>query len=88
MEVGKTFKGLTDAEFKSLTEQLLAIKIKESRGTVWVEPKVVVEVAFNNVQRSPRYPSGVALRLARVVNFRPDKSAGEIETVQRLKELM
>ncbi len=88
MEVGKTFKGLTDAEFKSLTEQLLAIKIKESRGTVWVEPKVVVEVAFNNVQRSPRYPSGVALRLARVVNFRPDKSASEIETVQRLRELM
>lgn len=88
MEVGKTFKGLTDVEFKSLTEQLQAIKIKESRGTVWVEPKVVVEVAFNNVQRSPRYPSGVALRLARVVNFRPDKSAGEIETVQRLRELM
>lgn len=88
MEVGKTFKGLTDAEFKTLTDQLQAIKIKESRGTVWVEPKVVVEVAFNNVQRSPRYPSGVALRLARVVNFRPDKSAEEIETVQRLRELM
>jgi DNA ligase 1 len=88
MEVGKTFKGMTDVEFKSLTEQLQAIKIKESHGTVWVEPRIVVEVAFNNVQRSPRYPSGVALRLARVVNFRPDKSAGEIETVQRLRELM
>ncbi len=88
MEVGKTFKGMTDAEFKALTEKLLAQKISEKHGTVWVKPTIVVEVAFNNVQRSPRYPSGVALRLARVVNFRPDKSAHEIETVQRLRELL
>ena len=88
LEVGKTFKGLTDAEFKSLTEKLLADKISEKRGTVWVKPSVVVEVAFNNVQRSPRYPGGVALRLARIVNFRPDKSVEEIETIQRLRELM
>jgi len=88
LEVGKTFKGLTDAEFKSLTGKLLAEKISEKRGTVWVKPSVVVEVAFNNVQRSPRYPGGVALRLARIVNFRPDKSVEEIETVQRLRELM
>jgi len=88
LEVGKTFKGLTDAEFKSLTEKLLADKISEMRGTVWVKPSVVVEVAFNNVQRSPRYPGGVALRLARIVNFRPDKSVEEIETIQRLRELM
>jgi len=88
LEVGKTFKGLTDAEFKSLTEKLLADKISEKRGMVWVKPSVVVEVAFNNVQRSPRYPGGVALRLARIVNFRPDKSVEEIETIQRLRELM
>jgi DNA ligase-1 len=88
LEVGKTFKGLTDAEFKSLTEKLLADKISEKRGTVWVKPSVVVEVALNNVQRSPRYPGGVALRLARIVNFRPDKSVEEIETIQRLRELM
>jgi len=88
LEVGKTFKGLTDAEFKSLTEKLLADKISEKRGTVWVKPSVVVEVGFNNVQRSPRYPGGVALRLARIVNFRPDKSVEEIETIQRLRELM
>jgi DNA ligase-1 len=87
MEVGKTFKGLTDAEFKSLTEKLLADKVSEKRGTVWVKPSVVVEVAFNNVQRSPRYPSGVALRLARIVGFRPDKTMDEIETVQRLRDL-
>ena len=88
IQVGKTFKGLTDAEFKSLTEKLLAHKISEKRGTVWVKPSVVVEVAFNNVQRSPRYPGGVALRLARIVNFRPDKSVEEIETIQRLRELI
>ncbi len=88
LEVGKTFKGLTDAEFKTLTERLLADRTSEKRGTVWVKPNVVVEVAFNNVQRSPRYPGGVALRLARIVGFRPDKSVDEIETIQRLRELM
>jgi DNA ligase-1 len=87
-EVGKTFKGLTDAEFKSLTETLLANKVSERGNTVWVKPSIVVEVAFNNVQRSPRYKSGVALRLARIVNFRPDKSPGDIETVQYLRTLM
>lgn len=88
MEVGKTFKGPGDEEFKALTEALLARKRAERGGVVWVEPSVVVEVAFNNVQRSPRYPSGVALRLARIVNFRPDKSPADIETVQYLRELM
>ncbi len=88
LEVGKTFKGLTDAEFKELTAQLLTLKVRESRGTVWVKPQVVVEVAFNNIQRSPVYKSGVALRHARIVNFRPDKTAADIETVQTLREIM
>jgi DNA ligase-1 len=87
VEVGKTFKGLTDAEFKTLTEQLLANKLSETRGTVRVKPSVVVEVAFNNVQRSPRYPGGVALRLARIINFRPDKSPDAIDTIQQLRAL-
>ena len=87
LEVGKTFKGLTDAEFKALTEQLLANKVSETRGTVWVKPAIVVEVAFNNVQRSPRYPGGVALRLARIINFRPDKSPEAIDTIQNLRAL-
>ena len=88
LDVGKTFKGLTDAEFKTLTETLLANKTRERGNTVWVEPTVVVEVAFNNVQRSPRYKSGVALRLARILNFRPDKTPQDIETVQYLRQLM
>jgi len=86
-EVGKTFKGLTDAELKTLTARLLADKLSETGGTVRVKPAVVVEVAFNNVQRSPRYPGGVALRLARIVNFRPDKPPGAIDTIQSLRAL-
>jgi len=85
LEVGKTFKGLTDAEFKTLTEQLLANKLSEQHNVVWVKPSVVVEVAFSNVQRSPRYAGGVALRLARIVNFRPDKNVDEIDTIQTLR---
>ncbi len=88
LEVGKTFKGLTDAEFKTLTPKLLELKTHQTRGTVFVTPQVVVEVAFNNIQRSPTYPSGVALRHARIVAFRPDKSAHEIETIQTLREMM
>ncbi len=88
LEVGKTFKGMTDEEFKTLTPKLVELKTHQSRGTVFVEPRVVVEVAFNNIQRSPVYKSGVALRHARIVAFRPDKSASEIETVQTLRAMM
>lgn len=88
LEVGKTFKGLTDDEFKGLTDRLLSLKLRETRGTVWVRPQVVVEVAFNNIQRSPVYKSGVALRHARIIAFRPDKPVEEIETVQTLRALM
>jgi DNA ligase-1 len=88
LEVGKTFKGMTDAEFKTLTPQLLASKLRQVGATVYVEPRVVVEVAFNNVQRSPQYKSGVALRHARIVAFRPDKSPREIDTVQTLRAML
>jgi DNA ligase-1 len=88
MEVGKTFKGLTDAEFKALTEKLLTIKTRQIGSTVYVQPQVVVEVAFNNIQRSSQYKSGVALRHARIIGFRPDKAATDIETVHTLREMM
>ncbi len=88
MEVGKTFKGFTDAEFKAVTERLLALKIRETRGTVWVKPEIVVEVAFNNVQSSPQYKSGVVLRFARILRLRDDKRVGGVDTVQTLRELM
>ncbi len=88
MEVGKTFKGFTDAEFKAVTERLLALKIRETRGTVWVKPEIVVEVAFNNVQSSPQYQSGVVLRFARILRVRDDKSVDGVDTVQTLRDLM
>ncbi len=88
LEVGKTFKGFTDAEFKALTERLLALKTRETRGTVWVRPEVIVEVAFNGVQTSPQYKSKVALRFARVLRLRDDKTIDEIDTVQTLREYL
>ncbi|MBI4675763.1 MAG: ATP-dependent DNA ligase [Chloroflexi bacterium] len=88
LEVGKTFKGLTDAEFKTLTPQLLELELRQVGATVYVQPQVVVQVAFNNVQRSPQYKSGVALRHARILAFRPDKAPNEIDTVQTLRAML
>ncbi len=87
-EVGKTFKGLSDAEFKTVTARLQALKVRETRGTVWVKPQIVVEVAFNNVQTSPQYKSGVVLRFARILRLRDDKAVDEIDSVQTLRKYM
>jgi ATP-dependent DNA ligase I len=80
-EVGKTFKGLTDEQFAEMTERLLALKTAESHGTVTVRPEVVVEVAYNDIQRSTQYECGMALRFARIVRIRDDKSAEEADTI-------
>jgi DNA ligase-1 len=85
--VGKTFKGLSDQEFKEMTERLLGLKIDETRNTVIVEPKIVVEVTFNEIQRSPKYESGFALRFARIKNIRFDKSINEINSIDDLTSL-
>ncbi len=87
MVVGKTFKGLTDAEFDVITKRLEELKVRESRYTVHVKPTIVAEVAYNEVQKSPRYKSGFALRFARIVGFRDDKSPEEADTLQRLRQL-
>ncbi len=87
LEVGKTFKGLTDDEFAQMTERLLRLKVSEAHGTVTVQPQVVVEVAFNNIQDSAQYQSGMALRFARIVRFRPDKTAAEADTLQTMRRL-
>jgi DNA ligase 1 len=84
MEVGKTFKGLTDADFKEMTRRLEALKIGERGGTVLVRPEIVVEVAYSDIQRSPRYAAGMALRFARILNVRSDKSADEADTIETL----
>ncbi|MGH7949077.1 MAG: ATP-dependent DNA ligase, partial [Candidatus Binataceae bacterium] len=85
-EVGKTFKGLTDDQFRDMTERLLQLKVAEERGTVVVRPQVVVEVAFNDIQRSPQYESGMALRFARIVRIRDDKSADEADTLSTVAD--
>lgn len=85
--VGKTFKGLTDEEFEYMTKRLLELKLDEDGYTVRVKPKIVVEVAYNEIQKSPKYPSGYALRFARITRIRDDKQPEEADTVQRIKEL-
>ena len=65
--LGKTFKGLTDAMLTWQTERLLQLETERTRWTVYVRPELVVEIAFDTVQRSSRYPGGVTLRFARVV---------------------
>jgi len=85
--VGKTFKGPTDAEFQALTERLLSLRTDESHGVVSVRPEVVVEVKFDGIQKSPQYPCGMALRFARIVRVRDDKSAAEADTVDTLRQL-
>jgi len=85
--IGKTFKGLTDKEFEEMTERLLEIKISEDRYTVYVLPQIVVEVAYNEIQRSPHYDSGFALRFARITKIREDKGPREADTMERLRFL-
>ena len=86
VEVGKTFKGLTDDLFEQMTARLLALKTDETRATVFVRPEVVVEVAYSDIQRSPQYESGMALRFARIVRIRDDKPAAEADTLAAMTE--
>jgi DNA ligase-1 len=85
--VGKTFKGLTDEEFRTITKRLLELKIRQTEFTVSVRPEVVVEVAFNEIQRSPQYDSKFALRFARIVRFRDDKRPEDADSLERLNTL-
>jgi DNA ligase-1 len=83
--LGKTFKGLTDEMLRWQTEHLLALEERRDRWTVYVRPELVVEIAFDGVQRSPRYPGGLALRFARVLRHRPDKTADEADTIDSVR---
>jgi len=84
--LGKTFKGLTDAMLAWQTERLLEIETGRTAHRVDVRPELVVEIAFDGVQRSPRYPGGVALRFARVLRYREDKTAAESDTLGAVRE--
>jgi DNA ligase-1 len=85
--VGKTFKGLTDELLTWQTERLQALATGEEGITVFVRPELVVEVALDGVQQSPRYAGGVALRFARVRRYRDDKSAAEADTIDTVRSL-
>lgn len=85
--VGKTFKGLTDDEIRRMTARLLALKRMEEGGIVLVEPEVVVEVQYADIQPSPVYPDGMALRSARITGVRDDKLPMESDTVQHIRGL-
>jgi DNA ligase-1 len=82
--LGKTFKGLTDAMLAWQTERLLSLEVAREGHVVYVRPELVVEVAFDGVQASPRYPGRVALRFARVLRHRPDKRAAEADTLDAI----
>lgn len=85
--LGKTFKGLTDELLAWQTARLLELEDHRDDWTVYVRPELVVEIAFDGVQRSPRYPGGVALRFARVLRYREDKPAAEADTIETVRAL-
>jgi len=86
-DVGKTFKGFTDAQFVEMTERLSKLATADDGYTVRVRPEVVVEVEYNEIQRSPTYRSGLALRFARIARVRDDKSPGQATTLEELRHL-
>ena len=85
--LGKTFKGMTDDMLAWQTQDLLARETHRDAWTVYVRPELVVEIAFNDLQASPRYPGGLALRFARVKRYRPDKTAADADTLDTIKAL-
>ena len=85
--LGKTFKGMTDALLAWQTTELLARELERDSYTVWVKPELVVEIAFNEMQESPQYPGGLALRFARVKGYRDDKRADEADTIETVRAL-
>jgi DNA ligase-1 len=85
--LGKTFKGLTDAMLEWQTRELLARAVRRDTMTVYVRPELVVEVAFNDIQASPQYPGGLALRFARIKRYREDKAAAQADTIATVRAL-
>jgi DNA ligase-1 len=85
--LGKTFKGMTDDMLAWQTQAMLAREIDRDPYTVRVRPELVVEIAFNDLQASPRYPGGLALRFARVKRYRSDKSAADADTIDTVRAI-
>jgi len=85
--LGKTFKGLTDAMLEWQTGEFLARETRRDRWTVYVRPELVAEIAFSDLQESPRYPGGLALRLARVKRYRQDKRVDQADTMESVRRV-
>lgn len=85
--LGKTFKGMTDALLEWQTAALLEREVSRDGHIVYVRPELVVEIAFNDLQESPQYPGGLALRFARVKGYRPDKTAEQADTLETLQHI-
>jgi len=85
--IGKTYKGLTDDEFDKMTQDLKSLEIASHRHVVQVRPEIVVEVLAAEIQKSPTYSSGYALRFARIINIREDKGPQDVMTLQELEML-
>ncbi|HEY3973691.1 MAG TPA: ATP-dependent DNA ligase [Candidatus Sulfotelmatobacter sp.] len=87
VNIGKAYSGLTDAEIAEMTQWFLEHAVEDQGFRLVVEPKIVLEVAFNNMMKSDRHESGYALRFPRIVRLRPDKSAEEADTLERAREI-
>ena len=87
VNIGKAYSGLTDVEIRELTQYFLEHTTEDRGFQRDVEPSIVLEVAFNNIQRSERHDSGFALRFPRIVRLRPDKPVAEIDTLARVREI-
>jgi DNA ligase-1 len=85
--LGKTFKGMTDEMLGWQTERLQEIETERDGITVHVRPELVVEVAFDGLQSSTRYPGGLALRFARIKGYRPDKGPDEADTIDTVRAI-
>ena len=85
--LGKTFKGLTDEMLDWQTKKLLELEISRDQWTVYVRPELVVEVVFNEIQSSPHYPAGMALRFARIRSYRPDKNPEQADTIDTVRSI-
>jgi DNA ligase-1 len=87
VNIGKAYSGLTDVEIAEMTKWFLEHTLEDQGFRRAVEPKIVLEVAFNNMMQSERHDSGYALRFPRIVRLRPDKTADEADTIEQAREI-